>query len=464
MKPIFTNDELDLLARKVRRVLKSLGYCVRHDRLSEFLTRKGLKTSPSGRFRFDDRLIDEFVAWQSRRTRPGQAETWTRGQPFRRSFGNICPKYYDYAAQSAVSARTKHLIDLVKFAHQEPKIESVILPVAVVDVPAPTAPIESFLHMMRLTNKFSYWLDPYGDELVKYLVELSAVFLGDGQADRFVDPCDCINPILRLEDRTAGVMMERAKYNLHSLVTSMPTAGGTAPVTIDGAVIQGTAEIVGGLVIAWLLNPDAAHVGYISSSVMDFASGNITQSSPETVLIDCGVIQLMDHGFGGNTRYGGASFISARRPGLQAVFEKMFKAAAYHRITGTFWYAGNGNLDNGSLLSPEQLLIDLDIAESFHHVQPQQVETEPIEDLIAQMAETEASEFLTTDHTLARFRAAFWQPALFTRGDTRSESQILEIAHQRFRDTVNQYQGYDGAPTRIKAVETILARAKNELL
>lgn len=318
--------------------------------------------------------------------------------------------------------------------------------------------------MMKLTHKYPRGLEPYTAESIKYFVEISDVLLGPGRQNEFIDHCNCINPILRLEERTAGVMIEQARFNIGFLITSMPAAGRNAPVTLDGTIVQATAEIVGGLIIAYLLNPNVDHRGYISSGTMDLKAAVTTQSCPEVVLIDCGVVELMEHAFGGNTMVGGRTYVSARCPGFQAVFEKMLKAAAYQKYTGWLSYGGSGVLDNGSLISPEQLILDLDIQEAFYRLCEIEVKDEAVENIIADVAAAGTGDFLSTDHTLENFRGAFWEPFLFTRGNTRSEQEILDTAHERFLDTVNSYSGYDYEEEKVKAVEEILREAKKELV
>ncbi|MFH1904440.1 MAG: trimethylamine methyltransferase family protein [bacterium] len=465
MFDIFTENELDLLKTKVRRVLKDIGYKVENEELSLLLKKKGLKLSSNGRFTFDDKIIDEFVSFQKksqekRKTIP-KAE---RRRIYKTGFGNLASKYYDYSTKRPLTAKKQHFEKLIKFAHQEDKIGGVSMPLSLTDIPLETAPIESFLMMVRLTNKYGYGIEPYSVRLIKYLVELSKVFLGEGCEDRFFDHCNCINPILRLENRTAAVMLERAKYNITSLMTSMPTAGGNAPVTLDGVVIQGTAEIVGGLIISYLINPEAVLLGYISSSVMDFKTAVTSQSTPESVLIDCGVVQLMDYDFGGKTSVGGTTYVAAREPGFKAVFEKMFKVIAYQKFLGRLSYGGAGILDNGSLISPEQLVIDIEIGESFSYLSRKEMDDNNIEDVIAEVAKEGKGDFLSTEHTLKNFRNAFWEPFLFLRGSGTSEKEVLDRAHGIFNNKVKEYSGYDYDKDKIKAGEEILKRAKRELL
>ena len=468
MNRVFSENSLDVLAQKVRKLLKETGYSVQYEPMFLYLKEKGLKESSDGRLVFDDALIDEFVSFQKKRQaekkKTVSASSGRQSSDFSMSLGNMVPKYYDYSSKTPQLAQMEHLKKMAKFAHVEKRISNIALPFSVTDIPLATAPIEGFLGMVRLTDKYCFSIDPYSLELVKYLVELSEIFLGTGQQNKFIDHCNCINPILRLEERTAAVMFERAKYNIDSLMTSMPTAGGNAPVTLDGTVIQGTSEILGGLIFSYLLNPEIEHVGYISSSVMDFRTATTTQSSPETVLVDCGVVELMEFAFGGNTRIGGRTYVSATRPGMQAVFEKMLKAAAYQKYTGSLSYAGGGILDNGAMLSPEQLMIDMNIAESFHSLHEVELKDDNVEAVIMDVASAGTGDFLSTDHTLNNYRGSFWEPFLFTHGSTMSEQEILDKSNGYFTDKLKSYSGYDFEEDKVSEGEKILIKAKKELL
>ena len=468
MNKVFTDGDLEILSTKVRYVLKNIGYQVDNDELTSLLVKKGLKLSAKKRILFDDAAIDDLSALQIERYKTKMPAYDIDSIPerkigFQTGFGNIAPKFYDYKNSRHCVATEIIFEDVVKFAHQDDKIGNVNIPLSITDIPLATAPIESFLILTRLTDKCSGPIEPLDAFVVKYLAELSDIFLGSGHRKEFIDPCNCINPIMRLENRTASVMLERAKHNVKSMVTSMPTAGGNAPVTIDGAVIQGTAEIVGGLIISYLINSDAELEGYISSSILDLKYGNTSQSTPESVLIDVGVVNLMDYAFGGNTRIGGTTYVSAKKPGLKAVYEKMFKASAYERFSGRFSYAGGGVIDNGALFSPEQLIIDMDIAESFSAVSHVPVDDAPIEDIIAEVVHEGSADFLSHAHTLEHFRDAFWEPRVLTRDmNVTSEKEILDRANARYGERVESYSGYKYDKEKMRAGEDILSRAKRE--
>jgi trimethylamine:corrinoid methyltransferase-like protein len=470
MMNLFKESGLDELASKVRRLLRDTGYKIGSDALAELLRRKGLRQAASGRFVFDGKLIDEVSDFQRKyplgsRNQPPPSVS-VPADVFRLSFGNMVSKYYDYSSGRHATGKVEYFERLVKFAHQEGRVSGVSCPLSVVDYPPETWPLKSYLLMRELTNKTCGYIDPYSAPLVKYIAELCAIFKGPGQESYFLDPCNCVNPIMSLEARTADVMLERAKHKVKSMITSMPTAGGNAPVTLDGTIVQAAAEIVGGIIISWIINPECELMGYISSSALDFKTAVTTQSAPETVLIDCGVIQLMNHAFGGNTTYGGASYVAAREPGLTAVYEKMFKSLAYSRILGDSpRYAGGGVIDNGASISPEQLVIDMEISESVFSVKPLSVRNDSIEEVIAEVVDGGNMDFLSNEHTLNNYKKAFFEPVLFTRGTPSGENEILKRAHDYFCGTADSYKGFDcGEPDKLKAGYEILRRAEKEIL
>ena len=83
-------------------------------------------------------------------------------------------------------------------------------------------------------------------------------------------------------------------------------------------------------VLPQFVNPQAPLLGYIACNQLDMLSGNGTSCTPQTVRVDAGVYQLMARAFGGGTAVGGRSYINARRPGLQALFERLQLARRFH--------------------------------------------------------------------------------------------------------------------------------------
>ncbi|MFH0796020.1 MAG: trimethylamine methyltransferase family protein, partial [Candidatus Omnitrophota bacterium] len=162
------------------------------------------------------------------------------------------------------------------------------------------------------------------------------------------------------------------------------------------------------------------------------------------------------------------SYISARRPGLQAVFERFLKAVGYSALADghLFGFAGNGNLDNGSMFSPEQFLLDLEIMEGLDSLWTAP-DVPPVGDTAARISEAilkEGGNFLTSEHTLRHYRDEMWNPGYFQYlASTRNEKEILDRCHADYRAMVEDYRPVSHPDEVIRELKRIIERARQNL-
>lgn len=469
IRGLFSNARLEQMADAVRQVLAETGYRVEHPGVKELALKRGCHESPAGRVLFQDSQIDEIAAHLRRQyTTPNSAapSPLTHAlRPIRLGFGNMTPKYFNYATQRAEGGNTERLKELVKFAHAESRVGGIVLPLSRQDVPPEFEQMDSILLMAQLTDKPIGAVDVTVPGSIPYLAEMGVV-LGRPPAE-FVGSCNCINPPLRLEERTAEAMLARRAYHCRSMITSMPCLGGSGPVDICGAIILATAEIVGGLILATASDPDAPLMGYVASNQLDMRTGMGTSATPQTVRVDAGVCQLMADAFGGGTFVGGRSYVSARRPGLQATFERFLKAVGYATLADDQIprYEANGNLDNGSMISPEQFLLDLDIFSGLEALWTAPTATAAGESAarIRDVTLNHNGNFLEMEHTLAHYRDEYWMSDCFLNAaKTAPEKAILDRCHERYRQTLNSYQPAAYPETVIRDLAAIVARARRD--
>ncbi|MBN1444841.1 MAG: trimethylamine methyltransferase family protein, partial [Candidatus Omnitrophica bacterium] len=353
-----------------------------------------------------------------------------------------------------------------KFAQGDKRVASITIPLSRSNIPAPIEQLDAIMLMARLSDKKIGATDATVPESVPFLAEMGVV-LGH-KPGVFVGCCNCINPPLRLERRTAETMIQRSKYHSRSMITSMPALGGSAPVDIQGTVILATAEIVGGLILSFIIDPEAPLLGYIASVQVDMRSGNPASSSPQTIKVDAGVFQLMEYAFGGGTGVGGRSYISAKRPGLQAVFERFLKAVGYSELADghMFGFSGNGNLDNGSMVSPEQYLLDMEITGGLENMWTiPAVSDEDITGRISKNILEEGGNFLAAEHTIANYRKEAWFPRLFSYSSkTPSEQEMLDACHATYRETVAGYRPASYPAEILKELDAVYKKAKKALI
>jgi trimethylamine:corrinoid methyltransferase-like protein len=470
---LFSDSQFDQMAEEVVGVLGTVGYSVGHQKVKEMALKAGCKESAAGRVLFSKRQIDELreeLLRQYPRTpaKPGADEPSLIHpvRELRAGFGNLTPKYFDYVNDAPEGGNLARLIELIKFAQTEPRLVYITLPLSRQDVPPAIQELDSLVIMAKLTDKQIGSIDCTLPESVPFMAEMGEA-LGYKPAD-FVGTCNCINPPLRLEDRTAETMLIRARYHSQSMITPMPSLGGSGPADIYGTIILGTAEIVGGLILSMIIDPEAPLLGYISSNQVDMLTGNGTQCTPQVIRVDAGVHQLMEHAFGGGTQIGGRSYVNARRPGMQAVFERFLKAVGYAALVDqhALRYQGNGCLDNGSMISAEQFLLDLEILGGLDWLWTAP-STPPPGDAATRIQDVVMNgggNFLETEHTLAHFRDEMWPASYFDcRTNTRSEKEILDRCHADYCEKVEHYQPASRPDDAIKELERILKRAKQQL-
>lgn len=464
--PLFTDSQFEQLADEVRKVLSEIGYFVGHEKVKTMALKAGCRESAAGRVLFNSRQIDDLRARLLRQypLKPeGPASGLVHPRRERRTgFGNITPKFYNYVRDRAEGGSRENLIEILKFAQAEPRIASITLPLSRQDVAPEIEQLESVLLMARATNKPLGEVDATVPEAVPFLAEMGNVLGHEG--GEFTGRCNCINPPLRLEERTAETMLQRSRYHVTSMITSMPSIGGSGPVDIHAGVVLGTAEIVGGLILSMIIDPEAPLLGYIACTQIDMRTGNATSSTPQTVRLDAGVWQLMEKCFGGGTRVGGRAYITAKRPGLQAVVEQFLKSVGYASLVdgNVLHFVGAGNLDNGSVISPEQFILSQEIGDGLDWLTAAPVISPP-GDAAERLAECirDGQDFLTSEHTLAHFRDERWDPAFFQYGaDTPTEKAILDQCHAYYMDKIQSYTPGAYPDHVIRDLEKILAKAK----
>ena len=127
------------------------------------------------------------------------------------------------------------------------------------------------------------------------------------------------------------------------------------------------------------------------------------------------------------------------------MFERFLKAAGYAAFVdrGMLSYPGTGNLDNGSVMSPEQYLLDLDIMEALHQLWSHPVDRrdDDTPERIREGVLDEGGDFLGMCHTLQQFREEAWEPRYFTRAaETADEASILNACHEQYLETLKAYE------------------------
>lgn len=196
----------------------------------------------------------------------------------------------------------------------------------------------------------------------KWLVKLGAALAGDEKALRrrpIFSSMHCPFSPLQLDGGSTEGALVLARAGVPISFYGMPQAGITAPVTLAGSIIVNNAEVLAGLTMAQLAAPGSPFIYGTGGAAFDMRTMTWAGGGPERALISACAGELA-HYYGFPILCGGI-VTSAKEPGAQACYEKMSSGLPQF-YAGCDMIAGLGLLDDVTMLSYEQLVIDDEMA------------------------------------------------------------------------------------------------------
>jgi trimethylamine:corrinoid methyltransferase-like protein len=282
------------------------------------------------------------------------------------------------------------------------------------DAPVQTADIHALKILLENTSKHIN-VQPYSVESIEYLLQLAMVVSGSAEALQ-KRPIISLNPNaftpLGLKAYDVEVIIQSSRYGIPIHVCSLPSAGGTSPVTIAGTVLLLGIEILAMIVVSQLIKPGTPVIALPLPFTLDMLTGNNLGSGVEAVLAEAATVQFIKeayhipvhtYGFGTDSPVpDGQSMIEVTLKGLLA------------SMTGSDILSGAGFLDAVRAFSLVQLVIDDTLIGILKRVN---AGVKVDDDTLAwkEILDTvPGSHFLERDHTLKHCREAL-RPELFVR-------------------------------------------------
>jgi trimethylamine--corrinoid protein Co-methyltransferase len=166
-----------------------------------------------------------------------------------------------------------------------------------------------------------------------------------------------ISPLEHGKEMLEG-LVEYVKYGLPVDITSEPQMGATSPVTLAGTLVQQTAEVFSGIVIAQVINPGTPVFFGTCGAAMDMRYGTIALGGVEAGLLNAAHAQIAQfcevpsRGTGANTQSKVLDF--------QAGYEKTI-TLLMPALAGINMVFYPGTIEHAETISLESLVIDHEI-------------------------------------------------------------------------------------------------------
>lgn len=283
-------------------------------------------------------------------------------------------------------------------------------------VPELTADIHSYGRLISRTHKH-VWMQPYNKENIDYLMRIAAIAAG-GEAELRRRPLTsvitCSFSPLEFKYMDTEVIIQAGVFGVPIHACSLPSAGGTAPLSVAGAVLMAAAEIIGMATMAHILSPGAPVIATPLMFTLDMRTGSALQSCVESLQSASMAIQLMKQGFGMLTHTYGSG---ADTPDvdLQSMAERTLLGQTV-ALSGADILGGLGQLECATVFSPVQAVLDNEVTAILRRfIRTPDVGAESLnwDELSAVPA---GGHFLDSDHTVKLCRDQH-MPKAFLRSD-----------------------------------------------
>lgn len=298
----------------------------------------------------------------------------------------------------------------------------------------------------------------------KYMVDLAIAAMGSEEEFRkrplFTIYTDSLSP-LELEEFASDLLILCGKYGVPVELSSMPIAGGTAPVTIAGTLLLTHVEILAGIVIAETANPGAPLVYRPCPLVLDMSTGIGLEGSAECAIISAALAQLGKECIGIPTNIMGQITDSLYHDG-QSMIERTFNTVLAS-LAGANIVSAAGYVENCYTADPVQLVIDDDIlGMTYRMLRGFEVSDDTLGvDALARVGP--GGNFLTDKHTLKYFKTEYFKPHVFNRmardmWQKAGAKDVVEKARQRAKTIIKEHKPAPLAADVIKEFDSIIKR------
>jgi len=472
---LLTESDLERIDQAAMTVLEQQGAWLQSEKVLTALDAAGCDVDFQQEVaRFPRQYLDEIIDFNRSLDRP-EPDPTTGSEPYSVGVdGEAAQFVFDYEQFDKHPGTQEDFVELCKWAFALNDGQRAVGPMLLMrDVPSPIEPLESLALLYEHTGAPQEAYTLTADQL-EYAGEMWGVLTGEPD-DIGHHSTTCISVITprRMDRRTGDYLAKRAERGYHYVFLTQAISGGTAPVTLAGAVVQAITDILTGWAVSHALNPQMELTGATLTGAMDMRTGNMSISCPESLLQDAAVCEVFRRLYGGGVVVAcSAEYTDARVPGVHATYEKAIKAILISEYTGTSPNMGAGLIENGMTYSPEQLLLNQEMGEflrHYYHGFEVNDETIALGDILEVGFGRQAS-FVGTDHTLRHFREV-WYPKYFDRSlwedgarELEKEQAIADKAHAEVQEIRRRYVPPEIDEDKLSALRAIVDKAASKLL
>ncbi|GEM_PF-1256332 len=468
-------SEMQLIHESSAQLLESPGIYIDHDGFLDALEAKGAKIDRAAR----TARIPAAVTTQAAKSvsdKPGLIRSdWHEveqslaadaaealKQPYQFAFGGSALEMQADDGIGTRPATYQDLSDVIRFSNGHPRISRAGgPPVQCIydeqgnEIPPALRPIAGMTHAAKHSKKLG-WNEINVPADVEYAVRLGELLAGNAEYknDPFFLCVKCSISPLKIAKESAHILYDLCQRSLPLGVAPMTLAGGTSPVTPASAILIANTEILGMLVALWAVGAESKQEHLVLGAIMDMQTTIASFSSPNAVMQDIGVGQMISRYYGLPFQVS-TDYIDAKFPGYQSGSERAFKiaaAAASGQVLPSV-----GQLKSGLVCSCEQACLDIEAFDWWWHFM-QGIEVSS-DSLCLEMIQEKGigGHFLDTEHTALNFRKEFFFPKLSDR-HAETSTDMVEAAREQVRQILAETPEYSREEGLCREIDALYER------
>ncbi|MDJ0669022.1 MAG: trimethylamine methyltransferase family protein [Desulfobacterales bacterium] len=469
---VFSRDQLEELFNGVLHVMDKIGLDVHHEEARNILADAGAHVEDK-RVRIPTHLVKRALATAPRSftiyARDGNPAHDIQIGPGRAHFGPgpTPPNFIDvetlerrpYVRDDARIVAT--VVDAL------PNIDFCESLGTISDVPTDLAAAYEFATMFPRTTKpivaWSFGWDDSND-----IHQIAITEAGGQEAferrPNYIHYCEPLSPLVSTFEAVDKVIFA-ARHAVPVIFTTCALAGGTAPVTPAGIIIQTTAESFMGLVLSQIIRPGLPFFTGGVLSVMDMSAMILSYGAPELSLMMAGVTELAHYCGLPLWQTGGCTDSKCldEQASLEGSLSVFFSALSGGDLCHDVGYTESGM--TGSIL--QTVMMDDAIGYSRRITRGIEVTPDTLAvDVIRDVGPD--GHYLYHDHTMQHFKTEFWYPNLCDRhnyeewaaeGKQTMRARVID----RTREILATHNPSPVRPETAEAITAIMAAAENRV-
>jgi trimethylamine--corrinoid protein Co-methyltransferase len=420
---VLTDADKTSIHKAALEILATVGFSEAPDHTRNLLLDFGCEEGPNGRILFPSALVENCIARANRSLvlygQKPEHDLEVSGSRTYFSTGCGSVSVMDPAGRTI---RPTDISDVYDFARLVDRLENIHMfhrlgiPSTIADVD--DVDINLCYACVRGTSKpvSTSWFN--GENVKRSLDMLHTIAGGEAawRARPFVsNGCTFVVPPLKFAFESCAGLEHAVRGGMPVQLISSGQLGATAPVTVAGVAVQTMAEVLGGLVYALAVSPDAQVMLGTWPLVSDLRTGAATTGSPEQALVSAAVCQMSRFYDIPNGCVSGIA--DSKLPDAQAAMEKTLQHTFIGNAGGNVMFCSAGALAGGLGCSHRGLVIDNEIIGSAlrtargFKVDAGELSVETIRNTCI----GGEGHYLGDSETLARMRTGFFYPSVADR-------------------------------------------------